>query len=252
MIFVPYEDILLQFFKGKTLEASEYQDTQNVILACMIHHAMQDDSFLPNAAQYLQPLVPRIMAINDLATNHIRFNPHITLGDAIFTGSTTFGKGNPGGLFYLQDNSAINDRYLNDGEFGIARLLFQLEIKTKSLKQRNEAAEYDIAFELHKTLRSAFLEYLNSDKGENARQTLNTTWTRAINAAKPELEKLSGWSNFLVNMLLVIPTLGVFMLYAGYQSSGKNFLFPFVDTDSANCIKKLEQIDKYKFASLMS
>lgn len=239
--------ILLQFFQDKILEASEYQDTQNVILACMIHRAMRDDSFLPKAAQYLQPLVPRIMAINDLVTNHIISNLHITLGDAIFTGSTTFGKGNPLGLFYLQDNSAINDRYLNDGEFGIARLLFQLEIKTKSLKQRNETAAYRKAFELHKALRSAFLEYLNSDKGENARKTLNKTWTCAINAAKSELEKHRGWSNFLINMLLVIPTLGAFMLYAGYQSSGRNFLFSFVDTDSANCIKKLEQIDKYKF-----
>lgn len=233
--------ILLQFFEGKTLEASEYQDTQDAILAGMIHHAMQNDSFLSKAAQYLQPLVSRIMAINDLA-----------IGDTIFTGSTTFGKGNPRSFFYLQDNSAINDRYLNDGEFGIARLLFQLEIKIQSLEQRNEETAHNEALKLHKTLRSAFLEYLNSDKGENARQTLNTTWNQAINAAKPELEKHRGWSNFLVNMLLVIPTLGAFMLYAGYQSSGKNFLFPFVDTDSANCIKKLEQIDKYKFASLVS
>jgi hypothetical protein len=237
--------ILLQFFEGNTLEASEYQDMQDVILASMIHHAMQNDSFLPNAAQYLQPLVPKIMIINDLATNHIRFNPHITLGDAIFTGSTAFGKDNPRSFFYLQDNSALNDRYLNHGEFGIARLLFQLEIKTKSLKQRNETAAHDKAFELHQALRSAFLEYLNSNKGKNARQTLNTTWIHAINAAKPELEKHRGWSNFLVNMLLVIPTLGVFMLYAGYQSNGKNFLFRFVNTDSAHCIKKLEQIDKY-------
>jgi hypothetical protein len=192
------------------------------------------------------------MDINDLATNHIRFNPHITLGDAIFTGSTTFGKGDPRSPLYLQDNSAINDRLLNNGEFGIARLLFQLEVKTESLKQRHETAAYEKARELHKALRYAFLEYLNSDKGENARKNLDITWTFAINAAKPELEKHRGWSNFLVNMLLVIPTLGAFMLYAGYQSSGKNFLFPFIDKDSTNCIKKLEQIDKYKFASLVS
>lgn len=90
--------------------------------------------------------------------------------------------------------------YNNDGEFGIARLLFQLEIKIQSLKKEMKQLHMKKLLNFIKTLRSAFLEYLNSAKGENARQTLNTTWNRAINAAKFEFEKHRGWSNFLVKM----------------------------------------------------
>lgn len=244
--------ILYQFFDRKALEHREYQDTPDIILISMIHHAMQDDSFLPEAARYLQPLVPRIMAIDALATSYISFNPDIIRGDALFEGNKRFGFGTsnaPAPCSLFKDISHVNDYYLNHGEFGVARLLFQLHVKSESLKQRKETIAYEKAHELHNTLRFAFLNYLNSNKGENAREALNTTWTQAINAAKSELEKHRSWSNFLINLLLVIPTLGAFMFYAGYKSKGKNFLFPFVDTDSANHIKKLEQIDKYEFTT---
>ncbi len=115
------DHILLHFFEKKPLKISEYEDISDTILACMIHHAMQNKAFLRQASYYLQPLVPRIMTINDLTTTYLTFNPPYTLGDAFFKGSKTFGIGN--GFNKTQDNSHINDYYLNRGEFGVARLL---------------------------------------------------------------------------------------------------------------------------------
>lgn len=235
--------ILYQFYNNETLDARKFDDIPDMVLACMIKHSMQNNAFFVKSASYLQPLVPRIMSFSDKKTK-VMFDG-LTLGDVIFRGSETFGICYFGKEPINPDNSASNDRYLNQGEFGVARLLFQLNVKAESLKSRNETDAYYEASKLYNALYTALMEYISSNKEVKDREALDAAWTQAVNGAKPELEKHRGWSNFIVNLLFVIPTLGFFMVYAGYKSHGKNFLFPFVDTDSASYTKKLEQIDKY-------
>jgi hypothetical protein len=227
-------DKLLNDFNAGNLQIDQYETMIDVLLICNIHHAMQNDQFLIKAAETLQPFVKRIIDL-----------PDCPILKEAFQGSKTFGRGNPGSLFYLADNSHLNDLYLNKGEFGIARLLYQLKEKIDSLNDRNETDATNTASILHDKLTSAFKIYLNSDKGNNDRKILDNAWKKAIGEAKPKLEKHRGWANFIVNMLLMIPTLGGFMIYEAYRTNCKSFLFPFVETDSANCIKKLEKINKY-------
>ena len=156
--------ILSQFQENQPLDVLKFKSIDDSILACMIHEAMQNNVFFIESASYLQPLVLRIMSISDLNTRFL--SDGVTIGDAIFRGSRTFGIRHFGKEPINPDNSASNDRYLNQGEFGVARLLFQLNVKAVSLNSRNETDAYDKASTLYGVLHTAFLEYLSSNKKE--------------------------------------------------------------------------------------
>ena len=131
----------------------------------------------------------------------------------------------------------------NKGNFGVARLLFLLEIKTHHLPYSSNKATS--AKKLHEGLSESFNEFLN--KKIDYRE-FKEKWDLTLNTYKPELEKHRGWKNLLANLVLFVATLGVAHTgaFIAKQMTGKPYtnnlgLFSLTKTDSMKHVDNLEQ-----------
>ena len=140
----------------------------------------------------------------------------------------------------IEDDS--KNIYLDRGVFGVAHMLYRLQVKAQTLNKPEEPETikaYDAAEKLHKELSECFLTYLKSPKDDKDYQTFKQAWDKAIETHKPTLEKHRGWKNLLANLALFIVTLGI--VHTGAMIAGKHGLFALAKTDSAKHVDDLEK-----------
>ncbi|MGC1182604.1 MAG: hypothetical protein WA877_06730, partial [Legionella sp.] len=102
--------------------------------------------------------------------------------------------------------------------------LSKLDAKAKILRSKGYEEAYQSAMKIHSTLTQAY-ETLQKDGN---RQTFNETCTGIIEKQRPILDKNKGWSEFLVNLAIAIPTLGIGLLIKGAINWAQNKSFFFV------------------------
>lgn len=97
------------------------------------------------------------------------------------------------------------DEFKIDKNNPLSAQLVQLKAKADNLYTHEHHKAYDSAMELFDTINQAYNEY---QKNKDLQQ-FKSTCSDALDKARPELEKHRGWSEFLVNLAIAIPTLGV-------------------------------------------
>ena len=111
----------------------------------------------------------------------------------------------------------------------------------KMPNQNNHTAAYSYEetmrmLDVHKT----DLEYYE-EQCRGAAKKFSDKWQDAIDIAKPELIKHRGMKNVFANLALLIPTLGLLVIYTACVSGGENFLFPLLTSDAAQVLQHLEK-----------
>lgn len=138
----------------------------------------------------------------------------------------------------------VSETILNGGEFGYARLLYQLKVKAKMLIARGEGEAASAANLIHDTLAKAFKTFLISNKDKAACDSFiaeSTTGTK-LDGARAELAKHRGLGikkllmNLAFHLPLLVTTAGLgnvtAMVYKYHQSGGKTIFFqPKTDSD---------------------
>lgn len=143
-------------------------------------------------------------------------------------------------------SESTNDRYLNTGEFGIARLINKIYLKSLQLEQRGENQAKDDAINLYNNLQREFKAYLKSPKDQSGLDEFRNNSKRFISQCSGTLKEHRGWKNFLANLIMHI---GLFVTTAGignavalgisYAQGNKNLMFPLVNTDSQKQLNNL-------------
>lgn len=144
-------------------------------------------------------------------------------------------------------SESTNDRYLNKGEFGIARLINKIYLKSQQFTQRGDAQANDDALKLYYKLQREFKTYLDSPKDQSGLDEFRSNSKRFISECSGTLKEHRGWKNFLANLIMHI---GLFVTTAGignavalgisYAQGNKNLMFPLVNTDSQQQLNNLD------------
>ena len=149
---------------------------------------------------------------------------------------------------FLLTYKTINDAALERFHTRLTQLQVkatQLTTKAKTNPERYGAAA-DAANKLYNTLKSEADEYLN-DKSLETYERFNANCNKAIEDARPILEKHRGYANLLCNLAAAVLGLGVIYLIAAtvnyYKTEGKHFFFEF-NPPRTDSIQKLEQFQE--------
>jgi|GEM_PF-6580359 len=141
---------------------------------------------------------------------------------------------------------AYNDMHLNRGEFGLARLIYQVRLKSMDLINRGENAAAKTADTLYQALNQAYTEYLSSEKKAADFSKLSTSVNYNIDQTRSTLEQHRGWTNVLANIsmhvILLATTAGIGNAVAlgfAYKEGYKGLMFPMVNTDSHNKVNAI-------------
>ncbi len=143
---------------------------------------------------------------------------------------------------YREDHEVA--QYLNQGIFGVARVIYQLHDKIKNLKERKENAAAEAMSTVQQNLVSYLKEYLTSSPDDP--NALNKFYKKSQGMTKlPEFDILKqhrGWSHFLANLLLAFSTLGLSVLCCAWWTRGEQFFFNnLYRTDSIKCLEEITQ-----------
>ncbi|KTD43389.1 Dot/Icm T4SS effector Wip [Legionella quateirensis] len=115
--------------------------------------------------------------------------------------------------------------------------LSKLEAKAKLLLKDGHKDAYASAMNIHTTFTQAFKQ-LQKDGDQ---QTFNTTCTDVLAKERPQLEKHRGWSEFLINLAIAIPTVGIGLLVKGAINLSQNKSFFFVhQTESSKIVDEIQ------------
>jgi hypothetical protein len=115
--------------------------------------------------------------------------------------------------------------------------LSKLESKAKLLLKDGHKDAYASAMNIHSTFTNAFKQ-LQKD-GDH--QTFNKTCTDVLTKERPQLEKHRGWSEFLINLAIAIPTAGIGLLVKGAINLAQNKSFFFVHkTESSKIVDEIQ------------
>lgn len=115
--------------------------------------------------------------------------------------------------------------------------LYKLENKAMELLRDGHLDAYQSAMNIRSTLTDAF-QQLQKD---GDRQTFNKTCTDVINQERPQLQKHRGWSEFLINLAIAIPTAGIGLLVKGAINLAQNRSFFFVHkTESSKIVDEIQ------------
>ena len=99
-------------------------------------------------------------------------------------------------------------------------------------------AAYESAMRIYFTLKDAF-DTLQIDKDH---AQFNETCRTVIALERPELDKHRGWSEFLINLAIAIPTLGLGLIVKGIINKFHHNAFFFVHkTDSAGIVDEIQE-----------
>lgn len=144
-------------------------------------------------------------------------------------------------------SDVYHDKHLNKGEFGLARLIHKIHLKSDSLYLRGEVEAADAAKVLYVGLSDSYRTYLSSDNKVQALAAFKAEAKQYISEARNILEVHRGWKNMLANLMmhigLLVTTAGignVVALGVAYSQGNKHLLFPLTDTDS---IQKINYLD---------
>lgn len=226
-------------FEALTSESnnSEYISILNdfatdALLVPVIRKIINDDKKYKNAASYLSPLTERILKMKPI------------LQDLVFEGNLNIDSINVySEKQHRKYSDAQNDLYLNQNEFGLARLIHKIRIKAQSFDECQASQD---ANQLYKKLSELYLNYLNSSKDEDHYKQFKDNCANEISKVRKVLEKHRGWKNILANIMLHVgllaTTAGIGNLvaagYAYYYQ--KSLFFTLTNTDTANHIKNIE------------
>ena len=126
-------------------------------------------------------------------------------------------------------------------------LLKELERKVTYFSKKGHVNAKNVASSLHTLLKTKSETYfkLSKDDAVKAYPDFKTACIKAINAARPELEKHRGMKAFLGNLVLAVLGLGLFYIIAASinyaRTNGKHFFFQF-ETDTAKKLDNMEMI----------
>ncbi len=212
----------------------------------------KDGGAYPHMGTILSPLTERILKI-ELSNENVFLKQIQWARGLFFSGNqevrlTHFITGQVIGKY----TEAETDGSLNQGEFGLARLIFKIHLKAESLRaQRGDKdPAYSAANTLYNELSKEYLSYLSQEapKGE-ACQNFKSSANGLIETAEKELSKHRGWKNFLANIGLHIGLLvttgglgNIAALGVSYYQGNENLLFSLTKTDSS---KKGEALSNY-------
>lgn len=115
--------------------------------------------------------------------------------------------------------------------------LSKLESKAKLLLKDGHMDAYVSAMAIHTTFTNAYIQF---HKGGDY-QTFNKTCTDVIDKERPQLDKHRGWSEFLINLAIAIPTAGIGLLVKGAINLAQNNSFFFVHkTESSKIVDEIK------------
>lgn len=143
---------------------------------------------------------------------------------------------------YREDQKVA--QYLNQGIFGVARVIYQLHDEIKNLKERNENTAAEAMSTVQQNLVGYLKEYLTSSPDDP--NALNRFYksSRAITNL-PQFDILKqhrGWNHFFANLLLAFSTLGLSVVYCAWQTRGEQFFFKnLYNTESTESLEEITQ-----------
>lgn len=116
--------------------------------------------------------------------------------------------------------------------------LAKLEAKADLLRMDGHTDAYTSAMSIHSSLKNAY----NQLEQDNDHAQFNKTCTEAINQGRPVLDKHRGWSEFLINLAIGLPTVGIGLLIKGVINVAQNKSFFFVHkTISSEIVDNLKE-----------
>tara|TARA_Y100000588_G_scaffold393384_1_gene509147 strand:+ start:998 stop:2554 length:1557 start_codon:yes stop_codon:yes gene_type:complete len=123
-------------------------------------------------------------------------------------------------------------------EITLKSQLATLKFKAQALRKKGHTSAYNSAMSIHNEIMNAY-EKLQSDDDV---ETFKSTSHQAIKEHRPILDKHRGWSEFLINLTLLITTLGVGLVVKGAYNlaHGKSFFFAH-QTQSGKIADELDQ-----------
>ncbi len=136
-----------------------------------------------------------------------------------------------------KDKSLVKDEY-SDMVSPFHSELSKLEAKANLLRSEGHQDAYKKAMEIHTTLDQAY----KTLQHDGNRLVFNQVCTDIIAKNRPGLDKHRGWSEFLVNLAIAIPTLGIGLLIKGAINLAQNKSFFFVH--KTNTGKIVDEIQK--------
>lgn len=115
--------------------------------------------------------------------------------------------------------------------------LSKLKTKAELLKNNGYEDAYKNAMEIHATLAKAD----ETLRHNGNRQIFNKTCTDIIEKKRPILDSHRGWSEFLINLAIAIPTLGLGLLIKGAINVAQNKSFFFVHkTETGKIVDEIQ------------
>ncbi|MGL6029057.1 MAG: tetratricopeptide repeat protein, partial [Legionella sp.] len=115
--------------------------------------------------------------------------------------------------------------------------LYKLKAKAELLKNKGYGDAYEHAMVIYFTLVRAH----NALRQDGDRNVFNETCTDIIKKKRPILDSHRGWSEFLINLAIAIPTLGVGLLIKGVINVAQNKSFFFVHkTETGEIVNEIE------------
>ena len=182
-------------------------------------------------APALSLLLPRIMDMEDSLQEQVfegKINELFNVATSEYT--------------YREDQKVV--QYLNQGIFGVARVIYQLHDKIKNLKERNENTAAEAMSTIQQNLVVYLKEYLTSSPDDpNALNRFYKSSQDITNLPQFDiLKQHRGWNHFLANLLLAFSTLGLSVVYCAWQTRGEQFFFKnLYNTESTERLEEITQ-----------